>query len=228
VAADRDTLYSPALVVMRAIPWALVYALAPACTPLHDMMSPPPTVMQTTPEPASPLTLPTVDMNGGRGDADAAYPPDFSAMVKSDGTVVFPQHTQGRIKGASVVIAGNPVLTVNDDGSLKGLALKHKYKFDGSGALLDESGNGVSIQPDGSVRGVGGEWHYKAPFAWTAEGGGAWDHKGWRTLEIVALVVLENMLPGSIRESDAKGAAPDGGKGKGATFRFPPPSEWFK
>jgi hypothetical protein len=192
------------------------------------MMSPQATVAQTAPEPPGPLALPTVNMNGGKGDADAAYPPDFSAVVKSDGTVVFPQHTTGRIKGASVIIAGNPVLTVNDDGSLKGLALKHKYKFDDKGALLDEAGHGVAIQPDGSVRGVGGEWHYQAAFAWTAEGGGTWDHKGWRTLEIVALIVLENMLPGAIRDSDAKETAPDGGKNKGLTIRIPPPSEWFK
>jgi hypothetical protein len=93
--------------------------------------------------------------------------------------------------------------------------------------LLDEAGHGVAIQPDGSVRGVGGEWHYKAPFAWVPEGGGTWDHKGWRTLEIVALVMLENMLPGAIREADAKDTSADAGKSKGR-FWFPPPSEWFR
>jgi hypothetical protein len=215
----------------HAIPRAIVIAAvqaAAACTPLHDIVSPQASVAQTAPEPLDPLAAPTLTMSGGKGDADASYPPDFSAGVKSDGTIVFPQHTVGRIKGASVVIGGSAVLTVDGDGTLKGLALKHKYKFDAQGALLDEAGHGVAIQPDGSVRGVGGEWHYKAPFAWSPEGGGAWDHKGWRTLEIVALVMLENMLPGAIREEEAKDAPADGGKRKGLTIRFAPPSEWFK
>jgi hypothetical protein len=192
------------------------------------MVSPQASVAQTAPEPLGPLAIPTATMSGGKGDAAASYPPDFSATVKSDGTIVFPQHTVGHVKGASVVIGGSPVLTVDDDGALKGIALKHRYKFDEHGALLDEAGHGVAIQPDGSVRGVGGEWRYTAPFAWSPEGGGAWDHKGWRVLEIVALVMLENMLPGAIREADAKDAPADGGKSKGLTIRFPPPSEWFK
>ena len=206
---------------------ALLVILATAsCADLRNAIQPP-TIAEVAPEPPTPLVAPTVAMKGGRGDAGATYPPDFAATVNADGTILFPQHTQGRIKGASLLVGGETVLTVGDDGALKGLALKHHYAFKPDGALLDEDGHGVRILPDGSIRAVNGAWRSLSVFAWTPDKGGPWDRHAWRTLAIVALVVIENMLPGAIRpDGDAKPG--DAGKDKGLDIHIPPPSQWFK
>jgi hypothetical protein len=200
-----------------------------ACGSLHAMGGSP-SIAEVAPEPVTPLATPSSAMKGAKGNADAPYPADFGATVKSDGTIVFPQGTLGHVKGSNMTVGNATVLTVDSDGSVKGVALKHQYKFDSQGALLDDDGHGVRIAPDGKVRGVGGEWNYAATFAWSPEGGGEWNRRAWRTLAIVALVVLENMLPQALRESSnndgVKGK--DAGADKGLTIRIPPPSEWFK
>jgi len=193
-----------------------------ACDSLQNAIQPP-TIAKVSPEPLAPLGIPTQTMKGGRGTADATYPADFAATVKADGTILFPQHTTGKIQAANLLVGGEVVLTVNPDGSLKGAALKHHYAFTDDGALLAEDGHGVRIEPDGSVRTVGGAWKYQSVFVWTPEGGGTWDKSAWRTLEIVALVVIENMLPSAIPHGDA-GADSD----KGLDIHIPPPSQWFK
>jgi hypothetical protein len=193
-----------------------------ACDSLQNAIQPP-AIGKVAPEPLTPLPMPTQTMKGGRGAADATYPADFAATVKADGTIVFPEHTTGKIQGANLLAGGEVVLTVNADGSLKGAALKHHYAFTDDGALLADDGRGVRIDPDGSVRTVGGPWKYQSVFLWTPDGGGTWDKGAWRTLEIVALVVIENMLPSAIPHGDA-GAAPD----KGLDIHIPPPSQWFK
>jgi hypothetical protein len=215
---------------VRAIArFALVLAALPlpalaACDTIQGAIQSP-AIARVAPEPLTPLPVPAQTMKGGRGAADATYPADFAATVKADGTILFPQHTAGRVQGASLLVGGEAVLTVNADGTLKGIALKHHYAFAEDGALLADDGHGVRIGPDGAVRTVGGAWKYQAVFAWQTEGGEPWDKSAWRTLEIVALVVIENMLPGAIRQGDA-GAA--GGPDKGLDIHIPPPSQWFK
>ncbi len=218
--------------LVRRIAAALVVLpslLTLGCADLQNAIQPP-TIAKVAPEPVTPLALPTTTMKGGKGEAEATFPPDFAATVKSDGTILFPQHTQGRVQGASLLVGGEPVLTVADDGSVKGVALKHRYAFSDDGALLDPDGHGVRIAPDGSVRAVGGSWRYASVFAWTSEGGAAWDRHAWRTLELVALVVLENMMPSALRAADEAGASTSHGadKDKGHDIHIPPPSQWFK
>jgi hypothetical protein len=226
-------------------PFALIAsALAPGglgllctCEPLRDAVSSP-SIAEIAREPVTPLATPTRTMKGGKGDADVTYPADFAVTIKSDGTVVFPQHTVGHIKGSSIFVGDAAVLTAEADGAVKGIAVKHRYRFEADGALLDERGRGARILPDGGVRGVGGEWQYKSVLAWSPEGGGDWDKKAWRTLEIVALVMLENMLPQALRGDEpassasashaGKDADKSADKNKGLTIRIPPPSEWFK
>jgi hypothetical protein len=200
----------------------LATASAGACVSFQNLGR---SIAEVAPASMSPLVPPRQALKGGKGDADAPYPPDFAATVKPDGTVLFPQHTPGRLQGSSLLVGGEPVVTVAEDGSLKGSGLKHKYKFALDGALLDDSGHGVRIFPDGTVRAVGGAWTYRSVFAWTPEAGGDWDDTGWRAVEIVALVVVENMLPSAIRPAD--GGAGDGGS-KAFELHIPPPSQWFK
>jgi hypothetical protein len=169
--------------------------LVAACDSLQNAIQPP-TIAKVSPEPLAPLPIPTQTMKGGRGSADATYPSDFAATVKADGTILFPQHTTGKIQAANLLVGG---------------------------ALLAEDGHGVRIDPDGSVRTVGGAWKYQSVFVWAPDGGGTWDKSAWRTLEIVALVVIENMLPSAIPHGDA-GADSD----KGLDIHIPPPSQWFK
>jgi hypothetical protein len=197
-----------------------------ACASLQNAISPP-GIAKAAPESATPLAAPSVAMKGGRGEADIAYPADFGATVKPDGSIVFPQHTTGRVQGASLLVGGETVITVADDGSIQGVALKHRYRFDDDGALLDDQGHGIKIAPDGGVRAVGGERRYQTVFAWTPDGGAAWDKKAWHTLAIVSLVVIENMLPSALRTGDG-GAHGDGGASKGLDIHIPPPSQWFK
>ena len=206
----------------------MVFAVSlPACEKIQNAIQTP-GIAKVAPEPMTPVPLPTQTMKGGRGDADAAYPPDFGATVKPDGTILFPQRTTGRIQGSSIMVGNEAVLTVGPDGTLKGVALKHHYAFADDGALLDEDGHGVRILPEGGVRAVGGEWRYQAVFSWKPEGGDTWDKSAWRTLEIVALVIIENMLPAAIRSGDGGSASSsDGGKDKGFDIHIPPPSQWF-
>ena len=220
---------------MRRAPAILAaVAVFAACSSLKEAVNPR-SIAQVAPEPAAPLAAPTQNMSGGKGDADAPYPPDFAVTVKSDGSIDFPEHTQARIKGAAILVAGRPVITVADDGGVSGIGLKHRYKFDNHGQLLDDGGHGVVIDADGSVRGVGGDWQYRSVFVWAPDGGGVWNKSAWHTLEIVALVMLENMLPRAVRSSPTDGGAAaqsaDGKAGhgdKGFDIRIPPPSEWFK
>lgn len=213
VSAVSPVRLAPAVLTMSLV------ALA-ACDTLQNAIQPP-SIGKISPEPLTPLAAPTQTMKGGHGAAEAAYPADYTATVKPDGTILFPEHTTGKVQGANLLVGGEVVLTVNADGSLKGAALKHHYAFTDDGALLAEDGRGVRIDPDGSVRTVGGAWKYQSVFAWSPEGGGTWDKSAWRTLEIVALVVIENMLPSAIPHGDA-------GTDKGLDIHIPPPSQWFK
>lgn len=213
---------------MKLVPLGLAAALLVAfcaCASLQNAISPP-SLAKSSPEPVTPLALPAVAMKGARGDADAQYPADYGATVKPDGTILFPQHTQGHVTGSTITVGHDTVLTVADDGTLKGVALKHHYHFEDDGSLVDEQGHGVRIDADGAVHAVGGAWRYKSVLAWTPDGA-AWDHHAWRTLEVVALIVVENMLPAALGAGDAGAPASDGG-GKGLDIHIPPPSQWFK
>ena len=211
-------------VVLAALP---ACGLA-ACDRLQNAIQSP-SMAKLAPEALTPVAVPAQTMKGGRGDADAAYPADFVATVRADGTILFPQRTSGKIQGSNLLVGGEVVLTVNADGTLKGIALKHHYAFAEDGALLDEDGRGVRIGPDGGVRAIGGDWRYQSVFSWKPEGADPWDKSAWRTLEIVALVVIENMLPTATRPADAGAAAAgDSGKDKGLDIHIPPPSQWFK
>jgi hypothetical protein len=218
----------------RVLVATVAVALVVGCATINEAVSPR-TIAQIAPEPVTPLPTPTQTMTGGKGDADAPYPQDFAVTVKSDGSIVFPEHTLARIKGSAIYVSGQQVITVGDDGHVAGSGLKHRYKFDADGQLLDDTGHGVGIAPDGGVRGIGGDWQWRTVFAWTPDGGGGWNKSAWHTLEIVALVMLENMVPRALR-SDAGDAgthgqaasSKDGGDDKGLSIHIPPPSEWFK
>lgn len=213
---------------MSAMRW-LIVALLPfgiGCASLESVIHPT-IVKEAPPSPVVPLAAPSQTMTGQKGDASVTYPADFAATVKPDGTILFPQGTTGKLKGGAIVVDGQPVIVVNDAGEVKGAGLKKRYQFNADGELVDETGHGVRISPKGGVRALGGEWHYQDVFVWSVAGGGVWDKSAWRTLEIVALVLIENMLPQVITpKADAKDAASKGGKDKG--LYIPPPSEWFK
>lgn len=203
---------------------AILLGLAVAsCAELQNAVSTTP-LTDTAPEPNTPLSVPTETMTGAKGPASAPYPNDYGVTVKSDGSIVFPQHTTGRIKGNTLFVGNEAVLTVSPSGVVKGSALKHTYHFTDTGDLVDDAGNGVRISPDGGVRAMGGAWRHQDVMTFTPDGPGRWDQHGWRALEIVALVVIENMLPQALHDSDS--SASDAGKSKG--LYIPPPSEWFK
>lgn len=201
-----------------------------ACIGMEDLSRP--TIARESPSPVVPLASPSHTMKAQRGSAQAPYPNDFAATVKPDGTVVFPQNTIGKVKGPSVFVDGAPVLTVGTDGSVKGPGLKRPYRFAANGDLVDDAGHGVRITSGGTVRGIGGAWRQQDVLAWTVDDGTPWDKAAWRTLELVALVMIENMLPKAIRD-DTPATAPsaaetgDGAPKKGGIY-IPPPSEWFK
>jgi hypothetical protein len=194
-----------------------------SCAELEQAVSTKP-LTDTAPEPNTPLSVPTETMTGTKGPASAPYPNDYGVTVKSDGSIVFPQHTMGRIKGGTLLVGGETVLTISPSGVVKGAALKRAYHFTDTGELVDDDGNGVRISPDGGVRAMGGPWHHQDVLTFTPDGPGQWDQHAWRTLEIVALVVIENMLPQALHDTDS--SASDAGKSKG--LYIPPPSEWFK
>jgi hypothetical protein len=198
------------------------------CASLDSMLRP--SIVKEAPAtPVVPLRAPTQTMAGQKGDAPATYPTDFAATVKADGTIQFPQGTTGKIKGATIVVDGQPVISVGDDGQVKGTGLKKKYRFNGDGDLVDADGHGVRISAKGGVRALGGEWRSQDVFVWSVAGGGVWDKAAWRTLAIVALVMIENMLPQAITPKAASASPKDSDaskKDKG--LYIPPPSEWFK
>ncbi|HEX8795774.1 MAG TPA: hypothetical protein VF765_32715 [Polyangiaceae bacterium] len=200
----------------------LCFAVA-SCAELQNAVSTK-ALTDTAPEPNTPLSVPTETMTGAKGPASATYPSDYGVTVKSDGSIVFPQHTMGRIKGSALLVGNETVLTVSPSGVVKGSALKSTYHFTDTGELVDDAGNGVRISPDGGVRAMGGAWRHQDVMTFTPDGPGRWDQHAWRTLEVVALVVIENMLPQALHDSDS--SASDAGKSKG--LYIPPPSEWFK
>jgi len=214
----------------RATAFSLVVVLAcgVGCATIDGVIRP--TIAnKAPPEYASPLALPTTTMLGSKGSADAKYPDGFVAVVKGDGTIQFPERMTGKIQGGSILVGGAAVLTVGTDGTVKGPGLKGSYKFNAEGDLVDDGGHGVRISPSGGVRGLGGAYKYKDVFTWSVEGGGDWDEKGWHTLAIVALVMLENMLPSALAtapEPKPK-SAPATSSSRGGIY-IPPPSEWFK
>jgi hypothetical protein len=179
------------------------------------------------PEATAPLALPTATMRGAKGAADAKYPDGFLAIVNADGSIQFPEKMTGKIQGASILVGGAAVLTVGADGTVKGAGLKGSYKFDSDGDLVDANGHGVRISTSGGVRGLGGKWSHQDVFVWSVDGGGDWDEKGWHTLAIVALVMLENMLPSALATApDPKSKSAPASSHSG--IYIPPPSEWFK
>jgi hypothetical protein len=204
----------------------LSFAVA-SCAELQQAVSTNKPLTETAPEPNTPLSVPTETMTGAKGPASATYPNDYGVTVKSDGSIVFPQHTTGRIKGATLLVGGDTVLTVSPSGVVKGNALKHTYHFTDTGDLVDDSGAGVRISPDGGVRAMGGSWRHQDVMTFTQDGPGRWDTHAWRTLEIVALVVIENMLPDALRDTSATSSS-DAGTTKSKGLYIPPPSEWFK
>jgi hypothetical protein len=208
---------------MRPVAALLLSFSLASCAELQDVVSAKP-LTDTAPEPNTPLSVPTETMTGTKGPASATYPNDYGVTVKSDGSIVFPQHTMGRVKGGTLLVGNDTVLTVSPSGVVKGAALKHTYHFTDTGELVDDSGAGVRISPDGGIRAMGGSWRHQEVMTFTPEGPGRWDQHAWRTLEVVALVVIENMLPQALHDSES--SASDAGKSKG--LYIPPPSEWFK
>jgi hypothetical protein len=166
----------------------------------------PEAIRSGAPEPAEatpmlPLSAPPIALRGEKGSAPAPYPSMFAATIKPDGSVAFPDNTSGRIKGASIYVGGSPVATLTEQGEVSGPGLKHKYKFNEKGDLLDPEGHGVRVLPEGGVRGIGGKWRYKDVMVWSPVEADKqrWDHTGWRSVAIVSLVVIENMLPDALR-----------------------------
>jgi len=203
----------------------LLLSLAVAsCAELQQAVSTSKPLTETAPEPNTPLSVPTETMTGTKGPASATYPNDYGVTVKSDGSIVFPQHTMGRLKGGTLLVGGDTVLTVSPSGVVKGSALKHTYHFTDTGDLVDDTGAGVRISPEGGVRAMGGSWRHQDVMTFTQDGPGRWDTHAWRTLEIVALVVIENMLPEALRDTPSG----DAGAAKSKGLYIPPPSEWFK
>jgi hypothetical protein len=138
---------------------------------------------------------------GDRGPAQAPYPATYGASIKPDGTIGFPDNTSGKIKGSSIYVSGAAVATLTEGGEVSGSGLKHKYKFNDKGELLDEAGHGVRVAPQGGVRGIGGKWRYRDVMVWAAVDADKqrWDYSGWRAVTIVSLIVVENMVPDAIR-----------------------------
>lgn len=208
---------------MRPVAALLLSFTVASCAELQQPFAGKP-LTETAPEPNTPLSVPTETMTGAKGPASATYPNDYGVTVKSDGSIVFPQHTMGRIKGGTLLVGNETVVTVSPSGVVKGSALKHTYHFTDDGDLVDDSGNGVRISAEGGIRAMGGSWRHQDVMTFTQDGPGRWDTHAWRTLELVALVVIENMLPQALHDSDS--TTSDAGKSKG--LYIPPPSEWFK
>ncbi len=168
-----------------------------------------PSIVEVAPKgPIVPLAVPLDVQRGDKGAASAAYPPSFGATIKPDGTVLFPEGAPGKIKGASIVVGGSAVATLSEGGEVAGAGLKRKYRFAPDGDLLDAEGRGLRLSPDGGVRAIGGPHHYKDVMQWSGPAGSTpydkpkageaaptWDRASWRTVAIVSLLMIENLLP---------------------------------
>ena len=167
-----------------------------------------PSIVEVAPKASMlPLGIPLEPIKGDKGPAPAPYPSSFTATIKSDGTVVFPEGAPGKIRGGSIIVSGSAVVTLTADGEVLGNGLKHKYRFAADGDLLDAEGHGLRLAPDGGVRAIGGPYHYKDVMTWTGptstpydkpksgEAPATWDRGAWRTVAIVSLLMVENLLP---------------------------------
>lgn len=152
-------------------------------------------------EPMGSLAPPTTVVHGERGPAPLEYPSAFSVVVDPDGGIAFPKDTKGHVSGASIVVGSTVLATLDDAGHVSGQGLKRKYTFDERGALVDELGRGVRISAEGRVRALGGPVRYSDVIVWKPETGmrgERWDMCGWRTLSIISLLVIENLLPDAV------------------------------
>lgn len=164
------------------------------------------------PTPMTPLGVPTTPLHGERGKAGLVYPASFSVVVRPDGTVIFPKDTPAKLRGSSIVAGSTVLATLDDSGSVSGSGLKRKYSFNEKGDLVDDDGHGVRVTPEGKVRALGGSVRYADVMVWIPEihgEGQKWDWEGWRTLSIVSLLVLENLLPETVGLTETtSGSAP--------------------
>jgi hypothetical protein len=168
-----------------------------------------PSIAEVAPKaPMLPLVAPSDVLKGDKGPAGAPYPATFTATIKADGTVVFPEGAPGKLRGTSIVVGGGPVATLSADGEVSGNGLKRKYRFAPDGDLLDAEGHGLRLSPDGGVRAIGGPYHYKDVMVWATptatpydkpkpagEAAPTWDRASWRAVLIVSLLMVENLLP---------------------------------
>jgi hypothetical protein len=165
-------------------------------------------IVDTAPNtPLTPLTTPKWPLRGDRSSALESYPDKYATTIKPDGTVAFPQGTVGKLRGGSILVDGVPVAGVTPLGEVSGSGLKKHYHFTDDGDLLDAEGHGIRVMPNGGIRGVGGKWHYKDVFIWAMTDGGHWDGTGWRTVALVSLLVIENLLPEAIGADAADAGA---------------------
>jgi hypothetical protein len=90
-------------------------------------------------------------------------------------------------------------VSLNDAGEVHGVGLRRTYSFNEKGELVDPDGHGVRVTPEGKVRALGGSIRYADVMVWLPEARGErWDYSGWRTISILSLVVLENLLPETV------------------------------
>lgn len=191
----------------HGLAFALALALV-ACTQDGKLGSKMPwerkTIVDVAPQaPPVPLVAPKTALKGEKGEAPYTYPAKFSATIKADGSIVFPDGSPGKLVKGSVMVGGGPVATVSASGEVTGNGLKAKYHFDAGGDLVDGDGHGVRVDPDGGVRTLGGKWHYRDVLVWAPEEGGKtgeWDRAAWRSVAIVSLLLIENLLPEALRE----------------------------
>jgi hypothetical protein len=203
------------VVQLEARPFALALAaLLAACSDLKQITAKMPwdhpSIAEVAPKaPMLPLALPKEALRGEKGPANATYPAGFAVTIKPDGTVVFPEGAPGKIKGASIVVGGSAVATLAENGEVSGSGLKRRYRFAADGDLLDAQGRGLRLSPEGGIRGIGGPWHYKDVMQWSdasaperpaekkmgKNDGPEWDRAAWRTVAIVSVLMLENLLP---------------------------------
>ena len=186
---------------------AATVAVALACLGCEAVNLPPPRVAfpwqgiadVAGPSPHVPLAAPAMPLHGERGRAALPYPTSFAVVIRPDGSISFPQHTSAKLRGASVVAGSTILATLDDAGNVTGAGLKRRYAFNEKGDLVDDTGRGVRLAPDGRVRGLGGSVRYTEVMAWVPETRGErWDYVGWRTLSILSLLVLENLMPETV------------------------------
>ena len=193
----------------------VLFLAATACAQLKEITMPKmpwdhPSIVEVAPKgPMLPLVISKDTLKGEKGPASAAYPAGFAVTMKADGSIAFPEGSPGKVKGASIVVGGSPVVTLSADGEVAGSGLKHKYRFAPDGDLLDSGGRGLRVSPDGGVRAIGGPYHYKDVMVWSESGKtpydkkpgedqATWDRATWRTVAIVSLLMIENLLPDAL------------------------------